>query len=64
MDKRRAISIIEGLYPPDSHFPDTAKIGKELLQEAKDYFSNWRNEPEEILCYFAGLCIEEEKKNV
>lgn len=41
-----AISEINSLYPPDADYEDTAKIGQQLLEQAKRDTSDWRNLPE------------------
>jgi hypothetical protein len=64
MDKKiRAIQIIEGLYPPDSEYPESAEIGKRLLEQAKQEVQGWRTESEEVLTRFAQLCISEEERS-
>lgn len=64
MDKRtQAISTIEALYPIDSEYPDSARIGKELLIRAVMEFPDWRKLPDEILFKYANLCEYEESKN-
>ena len=62
MDRERAIRHIESLYPPDSEYPDTAAIGRELLEEAKLNAGSWRNEPTEVLVEFARLAIARESQ--
>ena len=62
MDRDRAIKIIEALFPADSRWPDTAKIGRELLEQAKRDCNNWRTESTNVLIRYAQLCIELEKE--
>ena len=57
-DRKRAIETIELLFPADSQYPESAKIGKGLLLQAKDEVNNWRNEPTPVLIRYAQLCIE------
>jgi hypothetical protein len=54
--REKLISVIESLYPADAGYPRTAAIGRELLAEAKDLRSNWRNEPLDVLEEYARLC--------
>jgi hypothetical protein len=60
--REQAISTIEALYPVDSQYPDTAKIGKELLLRAVLEFSDWRKLPDEILIRYASICEYYETK--
>jgi hypothetical protein len=60
--RHHAIATIEDLYPPDSEYPDTAEIGRQLLAEAKDTMSSWRNEPLDVLQEFARLCQREDQR--
>lgn len=59
MNREEAISIIDELYPADSGYEETAKIGRELLDQAKR--SAWRTEPTEVLIKYAQLCIKKER---
>ena len=54
-----AIQVIEGLWPVDSQFIETAQIGQQLLNEARDRVgaSDWRLESEEVLLAYAMLCL-------
>ena len=54
MNKKQAIDIIEGLYPPDT------ETGEKLLQKAKNDCNSWRDLPENILIRYADLCQQEE----
>ena len=56
MQRKKAIEIIEALYPADSQFHDTATIGMELLAQAKHEINDWRNLPESVLVRYAELC--------
>lgn len=60
MDRNKAIQIIEGLFPADSEYPDTAEIGKKLLTQAKT--KSWRDEPIDVLIRYANLCLQEEQR--
>ena len=59
-EKEKAIQDIEGLYPPDASNEDTAEIGRQLLQQAKNEVYDWRDLPEKVLVRFALLCKERE----
>jgi len=62
-DKRtKAIETIELLYPADSQFPDTARIGRKLLEQAKQEVETWRNESDDVLLRYAELCEIEDRK--
>ncbi len=63
MTKENAIEIIEALYPADSQYADTAKIGKELLDKARCDVAGWRTEPTEVLIRYAQLCEGRENQN-
>lgn len=59
MDKKRAIATIQNLYPIDSQYADTNKVGQELLIETfKEVGFNWRDLPEDVLVRYAEKCIE------
>lgn len=60
--KLEAIYIISILYPADSASPETAEIGKQLLEQAKRETSTWRNEPENVLIRYAELCMKKENE--
>lgn len=62
MDRDRAVEIIEALFPADSQWPDTAKIGRELLEQAKRDCNNWRAESTNVLIRYAQLCMDLEKE--
>ena len=62
MDREQAIQQIEGLYPTDSQYTETNKIGERLLAQAKREVIGWQNEPTEVLIRYAELCIAEEAK--
>ena len=59
-NKEKSIQTIEGLYPPDSNYIETAKVGEKLLIHAKNKFkrTDWRDESKEVLAVFADLCIQ------
>jgi len=59
MNKIEAIHSIEKLYPTDSPFPDTNKVGQELLFESlQEIGFDWRDLPEAVLVRYAEKCIE------
>lgn len=61
MNRDEAIQTIEGLYPADSEYDDTAAIGEVLLRQARfGRAHDWRNEPTDILVRYAELCISKE----
>jgi hypothetical protein len=62
MTRNEAIRAIDSLYPADAVHPVTAKIGRELLEQAKREVNGWRNEPDDVLIRYAELCIEEERR--
>ena len=62
MDKQKAINEIEGLFPADAEYSDTAEIGQRLLEQARREINNWRNEPEAILFRYLELCQREENR--
>ena len=66
MTKREvAIITIAGLYPTDSDWEDTNKIGCRLLDQAKKNTTGWRYESDEVLFEYARLCkVENEKMEV
>ena len=61
-ERENAINEIEGLFPADSGYPDTAEIGQRLLEQAKREVAGWRTEPTEVLARYAQLCISEERR--
>lgn len=63
MKKPEAISIIENLYPTDSPFPDTNKVGQELLFESlKEIGFDWRDLTEAVLVRWAEKCESRERE--
>ena len=62
MDREQAIQQIEGLYPVDSQYETTNKVGERLLAQARMEKQGWRTEPTEVLIRYAELCIAEEIK--
>ncbi len=56
--KQYFINNISNLFPADSEFEDTKKIGEKLLLEA--VFKNWRELPEAILSDYSRNCNFEE----
>jgi len=58
MDRETAIMHIKNLYPPDSDYKDTAKIGELLLKQAKQEVEGWESESTEVLVRFAQLSIQ------
>lgn len=61
MTREKAIDQIGCLYPADSQYPETAEVGKELLEQAKREIEDWRNLPTPILIRYARLCLEKER---
>ena len=57
MTREEAIQQIEGLFPADAEYEDTAEIGQQLLEQAKREVSGWRTEPTEVLVRYAQLCM-------
>jgi len=63
MDAReQAIQQIEGLFPTDSQYVETNKIGERLLAQAKREVEGWRSESTQVLIRYAELCIAEEHR--
>jgi len=62
LTKEQIIQECEGLFPPDSNFPDTAEIGKRFLEQAKSEIEGWRTEPKEVLFRFLQLCKDEDSR--
>ncbi|UCH71722.1 MAG: hypothetical protein JSW62_04810 [Thermoplasmatales archaeon] len=58
MKKEEIIQKIELLYPPDSDFPGTNKVGSELLNKA--IMKEWKSLPIEILNTFLKFCMQRE----
>jgi hypothetical protein len=59
------ISTIEILYPIDSGYEDTDKIGQELLEQAKiNIRFDWRCLPEPLLREYERLCISFENRQL
>lgn len=63
MNRNEAINHIKSLYPPDSEFPTTAKIGRELLEQAKREVEGWESESDGVLIRFAELSIDRELRS-
>lgn len=62
-NRQKAIQNIEGLFPPDCEFPQTAAIGERLLNQAKQEAAyNWRDLPDNVLARFEQLCIAEDNR--
>jgi len=59
--KENYINIIEGLFPADSEYSDTAEKGIELMLKAMSvtYF-DWRKLPEDVLKIYSELCLIED----
>ena len=62
MDREQAIQQIEGLFPTDSQYEDTNKVGERLLAQAKKEVEGWRSESTPVLVRYAELCIVEENR--
>lgn len=61
--RREWIRTIEALWPADSDYPDTAALGREFLQQARENVGrkvSWRDEPDEVLREYCRLCLAEE----
>ncbi len=63
MDRQKAIDTIEALYPIDSQYEETNKVGERLLAQAKRECEDWRNLPDAILFRYADLCQQEEERS-
>lgn len=57
MNREQAIANIEGLYPADSQYEQTAEIGQKLLEQAKREVKGWRTEPTPVLIRYAEICM-------
>jgi len=62
MNREEAIAEIEGLFPTDSQYEETTKVGERLLAQAKREVEGWRNETTPVLLRYAALCIAEENR--
>ena len=62
MNREQAIQQIESLFPNDSQYPETNRIGERLLVQAKREVISWRTEPTEVLIRYAELCQVEEAR--
>jgi len=62
MDKQTMIQKIEDLFPADSPYLTTQKVGIELLKRAKRNMEDWRNLPEKVLFEYLRLCREKENR--
>lgn len=60
--REQAIQEIEGLFPTDSQYEATNKIGERLLAQAKKEIEGWRSESTPVLVRYAALCLEEERR--
>ena len=63
MKREEAIRHIEALYPVDSQYTGTAKIGRNLLREAEENVAGWRSLPDEVLIEYARLCRAWEERH-
>jgi hypothetical protein len=62
MKREEAIQHIENLYPADSQYENTAKVGRELLEQAKrETAATWKTESTEVLIRYAQLCLDKDK---
>jgi len=59
MSRQESISIIEGLFPPDAPYADTAEIGTGFMVSAISK-NDWRDLPDAILEDMAALCVQKE----
>jgi len=62
MNREQAIQQIAELFPTDSQYEDTNKIGERLLAQAKKEVEGWRSESTSVLIRYAELCIAEERR--
>jgi len=63
-ERKKSIAIIEELYPPDSQYPATKKMGEEFMHWALTKFINrygWKGLDEAILKDMAYFCQRHEK---
>lgn len=60
IDRDQALAIISATYPADSQYTHTRQIGLDLLEKAREACHDWRNEPDDVLIVYAGLCLEEQ----
>ncbi len=56
----QAIADISALFPTDSQYEETNKIGERLLAQAKREVEGWRSESRAVLLRYAELCRREE----
>jgi len=56
--RQEAIRNIEGLYPPDSEYPNTAAIGEKLLMSI--VVEEWRDLPLYTLQRFSSSCTQKD----
>lgn len=61
-ERERLIQNIEGLFPPDSDFIETAKVGQRLLDQAERDVATWKTKPIEVLRRFSLLCEHEDNR--
>ena len=60
-----AIGHIESLYPPDSQYPDTAKIGRKFMDDSCGNsigYDNWRDLPKSKLFLLCRLNLLQERE--
>jgi len=63
-ERKKNITTIEELYPPDSQYPETKKLGEEFMHWALTKFINrygWRGLSDAILKDMAYFCERHEK---
>lgn len=60
--REQAIADIDALFPIDSQYEETNKVGERLLAQAKRECEDWRNLPDAILFRYAELCRQEENR--
>ncbi len=58
----QAIADIDSLFPTDSQYEPTNKIGERLLAQAKREVEGWRAESRAVLIRYAQLCRDEENR--
>ena len=64
-DREELIDNIEGLWPADSEYEDTARLGRQILEESRvEAKVGWRDEPVEVLRIYAEKCIRKDWEGV
>ncbi|WP_286694037.1 hypothetical protein [Spongiibacter sp. UBA1325] len=58
MSREQDIADIENLYPADAD-GSTRRIGADMLNQARNEVSDWREESDAVLARYAQLCRAE-----